>query len=198
MPVQLFLGPLIGTGTLDDPIRFKYLNIVNGTITDRSRDVKYIPEDITLIAVDATQTRLDEIAANLDVVTIPQDLDQTPSAALRQDITGILEDHNIPGNWIQQSVEVRETMRSTAWIMTLFGRVWSNTPEPRDSFFTGGVTLNTQWQNLPTATQNVLIAAAVYFNINLDPAPNELFRSILKNIADSQAGVPYNFDLITI
>lgn len=191
MAVRVYLVPIIGTGTRQDPRRAKYFAgvIPNFAMMD------YGLEPVGLVAADVTTAQNTSISANADVTTIPANLDAAPSGGALTATKNALESLNIPAGWVNGTQTYRDILRIVAQIFQLAQRIKGL---GGDRLFPAGVTLATQFQDLPSAYRQVLIDAATSFGWDISSlSGTNTLRVIFKTLADQWGNTPITLGPVT-
>lgn len=181
MTLTLYVMPITGTGTRQDPRRPKYKDSIFPGFSWGMFD--YGNEPFCLVGVvdidGPTDTALSQQA---DVLNLPDNLDQQigAGAALTR-ARGGLESANIPGTWLQATNTWRDAIRFVGAVCQfaqrfqgmVSGTVW----------FGGGVTLATTFGSLPAGARNALTAAATSFGFDTSGvAAGTTLRTILLSV----------------
>jgi hypothetical protein len=156
--VRFYLVPKQGVGTFAAPFKPKYIPElgVRWSGMDYGGDAPY------LVAADVTPEQHLLLVANLDVTTIPQNLDSLIGVALPT-VQQVLEDWRIPAGWINGTHSYRQVLRVVSTLFALMQRFnglhWR-------SFWEAGITLNTLVSDLTVAQRQALLDAATSFNLD--------------------------------
>ena len=161
MATQLYLVPIIGTGTDVDPRRPKYsdagLPLDSSVVTWSAMD--FGNEPIMLVATETNAA----LAAETDVLQIPLDLDQNLTAGAVTAAQTYLEGMNIPADWITTAFTFRRVVRLLACMF----QIWQVCQGlGMGKLFGGGVTLSTTFGSLPAGTRALLLQAAQQLNFD--------------------------------
>jgi hypothetical protein len=197
MAFRIYIVPVIGTGALDDGRRPKYF--ADGTWTPPSEwtGIDYGQEPTFFVGADLPADRETFLEGQSDVYAIPANMDTTVPGALVGAVQGKLEAINIPGGWLNAQMTWRETIRVVLGMAFYFQRfAYFNNGVP---LFTGGVGLNTRWNQLSGAIQTTMLATADSFP--LDSAfitDMTQIRAIEKTYSDQLQYIPVYFNTVQI
>lgn len=178
--IRLYLMPLIGAGTKDDSRRPKYEATHMAGLSWSMMD--YGNEPIGLVGIKdiSTATHL-LLAAELDVLALPQDLDTQIGAQLAT-VQNAMESRSIPAGWVQGTFTYRQVIRIVAQAFAFMQRLQFITP---NRLLTGAVNLDTRFNQLPVAMRNDLVSAANSLQYDTSSlSGTSTLRVILKTMAD--------------
>jgi hypothetical protein len=138
------------------------------------------------------------LSANIDVLAVPQDLDQPVSALALSTLQTKLEGFNIPADWmVANSMTYRECVRLVYRMFQLADRFYGISNG--QSMFGSGVTLNTRWNQIPIGPRNLLQQIATEWGINTSGVTGQTtVRQLLKLIADQMRDDPIIMGGVTI
>ncbi len=179
---RFYLMPVTGTGSSHlDPIRPKYANTDIAGLSWGM--LPYGEENLALVHVrDIPIAIHTALAAELDVIAIPQDIDATVGAGALTTVRNALENRNIPGQWVGSGSTYREVLRLIARTMLCFQRLQGLRLA---RLFQSGVTLDTQFNQLPAGVRTNLIAMADSMNLDRSSlSGTSTIRTMLKALAD--------------
>lgn len=178
--VRLYLMPITGAGTRQDPRRPKYVD--QYLVGFSWGMIDYGAEPACMVGVqDILDLTHSAIAQEPDCVALPLNLDQQIGAQLAQ-VQNVIEALNIPADWVQSSHTYRQVARLVAAIFQFmqrlngigFGRLLDGT-----------VSLSTRFNQLPVATRTKLQEAAQSMNFDTSSlSGSSTLRQILKAMAD--------------
>ena len=193
MAVHLYITPMIGAGTSQDPRRSKYIprNVVEGVFYFGQQPVAIFAADVD----DATDAALQ---ANSDVRRIPDDLDATLGAGAVTVVQNFLETFHIPAGWVTQGLTYRFVLRTICGFFSFLQRyaVIANNPNP---VLGGAVTLSTQFNQLPAAARQNLRDAAASFSLDISGlSPTSTMRAILTEFANQWGQRSFSIGSIAI
>jgi hypothetical protein len=157
MATQLYVMPITGTGTGADPRRPKYAD-TDLAGTDWSA-MDFGNEPVVLVATETNAA----LGAEVDVTTIPLNLDQNLTAGAVTTVQNKLEAFNIPADWVSTSLTYRQVVRRVCLGFQLWQRCQGL---GLTTLFTGGVTLSTTFGSLPVGVRTTLQNAAVSLGLN--------------------------------
>ena len=145
-------------------------------------NLHYGADNIMIVCTDVNTTQHNLLVAKSDVMALPLDIDQTLTAGAVTIAQDFLEPFFIPAHWVTTSLTYRQVLRVIAGMFMFAQRLDGISREKiRDL----GITLNTQWETLPTPAKNKLKAAAD--SLGLDSSgvtQNTTIRQMLKILAD--------------
>jgi len=153
--------------------------------------IDYGSIDMCVVATNTTQAQHDTLVANADVYAFPEDLDVVMTLAERQALNTYLETHAIPGDWLSPNTTFRENLRTITCMMRYIQRVLGILGYPTDPLT--GLTLNTQYQNIPNPMHDAMQQAAVEKGYTWNVAPQDQIRKIFKDMSDQWANTPTYF-----
>ena len=192
MATRVYLTPVIGTGALHDPRRAKYFYGVIAQFTA----MDYGLEPTMLVVAEVSAAENTSISGNVDVTTVPANLDALLNGAGVTGAKNALEALNIPAGWVDTSLSWRNVLRVTAQ-MFQFAQRLSNTGATQ--LFPSGVTLSTQFSALPAAYQQALLDSANSFGWNTSSlSGTSTMRVILKTLADQWGNGPMTIGSVTL
>jgi len=120
-------------------------------------------EGTMLVCADTDAATHATFAALPRVIQLPEDLDQNLTAGQVTAVSNYLEARNIPAHWIDTSRTFREVLRGVAGIFQ-FAQLY--TAMHSLTLFRGGVTLNTQLNQIPLVERNRLTQTALAANLS--------------------------------
>jgi hypothetical protein len=182
----LFLVPKIGTGIIHDAFRPKYFTAEG--VTPALVDVvwsgmDYGLENMILVSAQVTSTDRTTLSAQVDVLAVPATLDAQISGAALPTIQSKLEAMNIPGNWVTTALTYRQAVRTVMKVIQVMQRF--NGVFPGLRVFGGGITLDTQWNQLTQAQRDRIKGTADTFGIDYSAVTNTMtLRQILVLLSD--------------
>jgi hypothetical protein len=152
--LRFYVVEKTGTGaTPMDSIRPKYIGDLGIPYNAR----EYGRENTYLVGVDVTAAQHTALAANTDVLSIPQNLDSTIGLVALSTVKDGLRSLHIPGGFLTRDHTWRQVVsivaRACLYMQTFNGRQLSR-------FFTSGITLDTRVNQLTTAQRNAMVEAA--------------------------------------
>jgi hypothetical protein len=122
-------------------------------------------EPVFLICAPAiTAAQHNVLSNNIDVLAVPQDLDQPVSALALATLQSKLEGFRIPADWIvANDMTYRECVRVVLRMFQIAERFYGVSNGL--SMFGGGVTLDTRWNQIPVKARTVLQGIATEWNV---------------------------------
>lgn len=183
MTIRFYVVPLIGAGVHGDARRPKYIAAISGLAWGA---MDYGLYDVALVAADVSAGQHTSISANSDVVSAPANIDNTITAGALTNVKSALEALNIPANWATTANTYRDVLRVVAGIFQFAQRYHGM---HNKQLLPSGVTLDTQFQDLPAAMQTELVDVADSMQIDRSGATGTItVRQILKAFADAWQG----------
>lgn len=183
---RFFIVPKIGDGqTPNTAFRPKYfdgLTDANGQpVRWQGRD--YGMEAVYLVAADVSAAQATTIGSNVDVIAIPQGIDNAISLTALNTVQTRLEQLRIPAGWVTTSHTYRDVLRVVHKVFQLFGRFWVREGK---TIFEAGITLDTRMNQLTQAQRNALEQAILSLNVNDTSwiAGSTTLRQVFKGVAD--------------
>lgn len=192
MAINVYLMPSVGTGTggsHGDPFRAKYAdNLIFNDVG--FTQIKYGDEPTWLvIAWNIVPALHSTIAADSTCITVP-DLVQTVGAQLTQ-VQNVLESMSVPADWLQASHSYASVVRFVAIFFLLFDKLQA---QGAGRLFTGTVTLDTRFNQLPASMRTQLQTMAQSFNFDTSSlVGTNTIRQILKALADQWLTISLQF-----
>jgi len=156
-------------------------------------------EPVFLVVAPAISTAQHNVlVGNIDVLAVPQDLDQPVSALALTTLQNKLEGFKIPADWIMaNSMTYRECVRVVVRMFQLGDRFYGITGGT--SMFGGNVTLDTRWNQIPQSARVILQQIASEWNIDTSGVTNQTtVRQLIKLIADQMRDDPIIIGGVTI
>lgn len=201
MATGLYVMPIVGAGTHDDPRRPKYRDTDLTGLPSSMAD--YGNEPWCFVGVPnippATDTALQ---AHPDVFALPANLDQTMgTTGQRNTVRSKLEAVNMPGTWVQTTDTWRTVARFVLACCQISQRYQGLTAFA-DNWFQGAITLDSLMSALPAASQTALQTTAasawrttagqtIHFDTSV-VVPTQPMRAILLSLGNQYiaAGCP--------
>lgn len=184
---RFYLLPQITTGNAFFPLELKYVRRDNGngiwvnTYGDIA-SMRYGKEDTMLVAVDVTPAQHTELASNIDVIAIPQNLDSNVSSTALAAVQTQLEGLKIPTQWVTTANTYRDVIGFTGRVFMLMQRFDGLN---RRTFFESGITLDTRVNELTNAQKTALQNAAIDLGLDVSTlTPTMKIRAVLKLLVD--------------
>lgn len=195
LSVQYYLLPVQQIGNYRGPMYLKWRFNPDGL------DVQWSCKDYGTInqmicAVNAEQIQHDWLAVQDGVYQFPANLEVAPSPAELSALETALEAAYIPADWLTPSETWRVNLRTITGMFLFMQRLTAITGnDPLD----WGVTLNTQFRNIPTLYQSAIIEA--FDTLGYDSSvlkDNWTLRIVLKEAADQWGTQPIYFGFTTL
>lgn len=193
MAVELFLLPMIGTGTRADPRRPKY---VRDPAVVRRGSIRYSRISHAIAMIDASQAYLNSIAQQPDATRLATaaNIDQVINASQANAAKAVFEDAFIPGQFINAGDTRRQVIRGLIGMFFFsqrmerrFGEGWKEKAQAR------GMALDSTWQEFPQALKNELIDVRDdhgWTNTELGVTNTSTLREILQAISQQFENTP--------
>lgn len=195
MTFRLYIVPIIGDGTKGNSRRPKYFSDL--TVDWSAMDYGFEP--VMFVGADLSVSDDNFIIGQEDVTALPFDLSPHLTSNQAQVTRGVLEDLNLPSQWVNTTLTWLEVVRTVLGMFSYlqrFSAVYAeNTGNAPPSIFSSGVTLNTTFGSLPIAVQTAMIETAEEFGIStVGLSSGTTLRVILKTMADFFEDAQYNFN----
>lgn len=155
--------------------------------------IDYGSIDECIIVADISDIDHASLSLNLDVYSFPLDLDTTLTVANRNTINTFFEAVGIPADWVHQGDTFRSVLRTVTQMFIYLQRVLGLIGYPTNPY--AGLTLNTQYQNIPNPLHDALQTAAISLGYTWNVANNDQIRKIWKQFADAWGNTPINMGL---
>lgn len=176
MAWHLYLVPVIGDGTEDDPRRPKYVTSFSA--------MDYGFQPVMLVATDVDDATDAALQLNADVTRIPDALDNQLGAAALAIVQNALETRHLPAGWVTGGITYRALLRTVGGFFAFLQR-YSTVANTTALVFGGAVDLETTMNQLSAAKRQELKDTAVSLGLDISGiAGNTKLRAVLKNIAD--------------
>jgi hypothetical protein len=154
--LRFYIVPKIGDGlTPMTSFRPKYIADLSGV---QWGAMDYGRDDTFLVGANVTPAQHLTIDSNIDVISIPQNIDNEIGLTALDTVKARLESLRIPADWVTTNHTYRDVLRITGKgfsIMQRFGAMHGH------SFFVGAITLDTR-MNQMTATQRQELEDAIH------------------------------------
>jgi hypothetical protein len=187
---RLYIMPITGVGTREDPRVPKYRNTIltpNGTIWAM---MDYGYRSTCLLAAETSAIVHNALVANSDVFAFPDNF-QVSGATVSSQSTAVqtsLEGFGIPAHWVQ-SQDTYLSVAHTTGAMFQFAQGLNGILGNVDPF--AGATLNTQFRNLAQATQDATHQVGARFGWDTSGiTPTMTLRNMVKYMADQWGATP--------
>lgn len=200
MPNEIFLIPMVqvklnplGMPHMAPKYVWQYLQ--DNAATDSSIRYglkRYTRMDEAVVGVTTPQAALDSFAAQPDVFRIASisTLDNTITGNQRNQIRAWLEAREIPGLWINTGDTRRKFIRGLIGMFLFAQKVEGRTGKGlKQTFQDAGVTLDTEWRNLPQSAKDVFLETATSLGFPAPNLPNTTpVRDIMKFFSEQWEG----------
>lgn len=163
MAVAFFVVPLVGAGTMADPIRAKYTAAPEVV---RDGMIRFSRQDEAIAMIEATPAYLSSVANETDTILIcvRADLDTVLTAQQRTGTQNQLEARGIPAQWVNAGDTWRNVIRGVCGIFLFSQRVEGRTGHGiRWHLQQGNIALSDAWSELPQGAKNLLLETAQSF-----------------------------------
>lgn len=177
--LRFYIVPKIGTGVFPtDPYRAKY--IADLGVAYAAMD--YGLDNTFLVGAQVTSAQNTDLAANLDVIAIPQNLDNTIGLTALSTVQAKLEGLHIPADWVTTNHTYRDVIRITGKLFLYMQRF---SGQQLHTFFESGITLDTRINELTQAQRNAMNQAALSMGLDTSSITGPmLLRQAFKILAD--------------
>jgi hypothetical protein len=181
MATQLYVMPITGTGAVGDPRRPKYADTDLAGVAWAAMDFGNQPIMLVATATNAA------LGAEVDVLTVPLNLDQNLSAGAVTTVQNYLEAHFMPADWVSTAYTYRQVVRYVACAFQIFQRCQGmGLAQLMDG---SSVTLSTTFASLPANVRTILLNAAVSLNFDTSSLSGaSTLRQIIKALMVQFAG----------
>jgi len=203
MTFRLYIVPVIGNGTRQDPRRPKYF--ADGSLAGQYpiAAVDYGFEPWMVVGADMSTSDDNFVVSQPDAFALPFDLSTNLTSQQVTNVQNKLEAINVPAGWVDTSDTWLIVVRIVLGLFEFIGRysaIYANaTGSIAPSIFIAGRTLNSTFGSLPQAVQDAMIATAQSYNISTAGlTANTTLRVILKALADNFQDHQYNFSGVMI
>lgn len=150
----------------------------------------YGAEGLYLIKADLTAAQRTALSAQVDALVVPTNLDATVSALAVNRIQTQFEAVNLPAEWVTTLLTYRQVLRVVRKIIVFRQRLRGMFDEP---LFSGGVTLDTRWNQLSATVQQRLRDTAASLNLDTSSITNnstlrQILRVVASQLPDAEFG----------
>ena len=182
MTIRFYLMPLIGTGETFSRRRPAYLDTDLG---GAAQCLDYGAEPLCLVRADVSGAQHTALTAHDDVLSVPTTLSNQIGGTLAT-VQTALDAVHVPNDWLQSTHTWAQLLRAIATIFQFAQRLHRFRA---GRLFPAGVTLTTQFQDLPPAARQALQDAAddMAFDTSELTGASTL-RAILKAFGDQFTG----------
>lgn len=179
LALRFYIVPKVGTGSSPmDPFRPKYIY----DLGVQASWMDYGREDAFLVGAEVSSAQHTSLASNLDVIAIPQGLDNTISVSALSTVQDKLEGMKVPAGWVTTSHTYRQVVGAVGRFFMLMQRFDGMNAR---TFFESGITLDTRVNGLTAAQRNALQNAALSLGLDVSfVTPTMTIRAVLKGWID--------------
>lgn len=178
MATRFYIVPKVGAGMDDDAIRPKYIG--DGGINYSAMD--YGLENVFLVGADVTDAQHASLAAQIDVIAIPSDLDSLVSITALTTVQSRMEGILVPAEWLTTGNSYRDVIRTVGKLFLLMQRFHGTQLR---KLFSGTVTLDTRLNQLSRAERDALTDTAVSLGLDVTGVTTTMtVRQAIKFLAD--------------
>ncbi len=191
--MRYYVVPKVGTGAFNDPFRPKYTNpneLGVGWNVGPFQSMPYGLENVFLLSVNLDATQHSTLAAQTDVLSVPNPISNTVSALARSTVKTKLEAGNIPADWVTTAMSYQQVL-SRVIRLVLFMQRFSNI---FGLVFDAGATLDTRINQLTVNARQALNQAAQSMGADTSSIQGTtLIRAALVIVADQlfTSGIPF-------
>lgn len=198
MAFRLYIVPVIGVGTKQDPRRPKYFSDP-AQIASSWSGIDYGFEPWFIVGGNLTTSEDNFVVGQADGFALPFDLAPNLTSQQVTAVKNKLDAIHVPSNWVNNTLSWVFVVRTVLGVFSFIQRYGVIYAEANSGsvapLFRAGVSILTTFGSLPQAVQNAMIATAQSFNISTAGlTANTTLRTILKSMADNFQGQQYNFN----
>lgn len=150
--------------------------------------IDYGSIDQGVLAADIQQADHDGLVLHADVYGFPQVIDANMSQSEQTALVNFLNGFGIPSQWLAGTMTYRAVLRTITGMMLYAQRFLAILGYPADPFT--GLSLGTQFKNLPAAYQAAAQQAAADLGYPWNVTNNTTVRVMLKGMADAWGARP--------
>jgi hypothetical protein len=166
--LRFYVVPKIGTGaTPTDAIRPKYI----GDLAVPWSAMNYGLEETFLVGANVTGAQHTTINGNIDVISIPQNLDSAIGLVALSTVKDRLESLHVPSDWVTSDHTYRDVVRIVGKLFLYMQRFHG---QQLTKFFQSGVTLDTRVNQLTAAQRTAMLEAAQSLGLDTSVATNTM------------------------
>jgi hypothetical protein len=152
--------------------------------------------DAALVACDLTQAQHEQLMAEPDVATAPEDIDQNISDIAIPQIQQMMEALRIPADWVNTSYTYRAILRMIGGLF-LFAQRYHGMHNER--LIDSSTQLDLRWNQIPLARRQRILETADALGYDYSEVANTwLVRRILKYLGEQWGGTPILFGFVTL
>lgn len=194
--VTILLDPDAGT-TSTFPKYWRWMRNPDSGYVFRISCARYGRQSIWLVRVmDISDADWAALSAMADVYPFPPDASLDNPITDGATIDTFFEGFNIPTDWLTPSTTYRELLRSLAHMASILQRFFGIAGY---ELFTGGVTLDTRFRQMPSASQTALQQAVNELAGQSVPInQNSFLRQLLKQASDVLQSTPVTLGDFTL
>lgn len=147
-----------------------------------------------LVAADLTGAQHTFLSGQSDVRAAPVNLDNAIGAGALSTVVDYLEAADIPAGWVTAGTTWRALVRNLGGLFQFAQRyaAVASAAGVGTTLIPPGANLNTEWQDIPQARQDAIIAAAASLGYSGDGiTATTTARQILKTLADQWGAKPF-------
>ena len=198
MAFRLYIVPIVGVGTKEDPRRPKYFNGRDGIITEGQdwSAIDYGFEPWMVVGADLSTSDDNLVVGQSDAFAVPFDLATQLTSQQVTSVQNKLEAINVPAGWVTTSFLWIEVVRIVLGMFLFMQRYVST---HGSMLFTGGTTLSTRINQLTQGERDDLTSAATSLGLSTTGIiGSTTLRAALKILADQFTTMPYHFGNVTL
>ena len=178
MANRFYIVPRIGTGIVDDEFKPKYFSALTGVSWSA---MPFGKEPFHLVVSNLTPAQHTTLVENSDVVAIPENI-EAQVGTNRVAVVNALEVFNIPAGWVTTAMTYRFILKIVCAIFQFAQRLHGHA---NLRIYESGITMSTQFRNLPENMRTSLLGAAQSMNFDTSSLSGTFtIRQILKAMAD--------------
>lgn len=198
MPNRFYVVPKAADDVIPGAVRPKYTEAgalgVGWNLAGRWQALDYGLEDCFLLVANVTADEHNALNAQTDVLAVPLQLDNQVSALAETTIKSKLEAIRIPAEWVSTSLTYRQVVRRVRRIISLVQRFRGKFSE---SVFAGGLTLDSQINDIPQAKRQRLAETAQELGLSTDGiSSTTTIRAALRILADQLPDVTLGGEVV--
>lgn len=197
MALRLYIVPIVGAGVKGDPRRPKYF--ADGSIADAPSwsGMDYGIEKWMVVSADLSSADDLFVTGQPDAFAMPFDLSQPLTSQQVTNVQNKLETINLPAGWVDTTFTWQTMLRIVFGILSFMQRF--SALNGNVSLFTGGVTLATKINQLPSSVIANLRQAASDLGLSTaNDTGTTTIRAALKDLGTQLQGQPYNLNGLVI
>ena len=190
--------PLDGGGTYNCPkyLQHRFNPAISGLETVRYAWETYLLEDVGLAAAETNGAQHTLLASQLDVIALPENLDNLIQATAVARVRDYLDVMNVPANWIVSGMTFRSALRTLLNIWQLHNRYVGMVGK---KLFDGTIRLNDTVADIPQRYRDDLRSAAESIGLDYSGVTTSTtIRQLFKMLADQLGDRPYTIGSVTI